>query len=243
MSEVRIEIEAADCVPWLAAQPEGCATLIVADPLYNIGYGYAEGTPGDRRTADEYLAWCREWVELSCRALRPGGWLYVVIGPQYAPELGVLVRRAGLDRRQVVWREGFGSYFRSRWGYEHRMLFAGLKPGDTPSWHPDAVLVPSRRQEIGDRRADPRGRVPGDVWDFSRVCGTFRERVEGVPTQLPEALVERVVRAHTLPGELVLDPFCGSGTTAAVCKRLARHCRTCDINPHYVDLARGRVGA
>jgi len=101
--------------------------------------------------------------------------------------------------------------------------------------YPDAIRVPSWRQLNGDRRADPRGRVPGDVFDFPRVTGNSRQRRRWHPTQLHEELVERCVKLSTLEGERVIDPFAGTGTTLRVCDRIGRPCTLIEYDHTYCD--------
>ena len=107
-----------------------------------------------------------------------------------------------------------------------------------------AVTVPSDRQaKYGDRRAAPGGKIMGDVWQISRVCGTFKERVDGVPTQLPRELVERIIGVSSNPGDVILDPFAGSGTTLAVAQRMGREAVGIELNPDYAKIAERRVEA
>jgi site-specific DNA-methyltransferase (adenine-specific) len=83
--------------------------------------------------------------------------------------------------------------------------------------------------------------VPGDVWSIPRVCGTFRERNDaGHRCQMPEAVLERIILATTNPGDLVVDPFAGSGTTPAVAKRLGRRFIGIELSEEYADTARTR---
>ena len=104
------------------------------------------------------------------------------------------------------------------------------------------MTVPSARQtKYNDRRAAPGGKIMGDVWQISRVCGTFHERVEGVPTQLPRELVSRIIGVSSNPGDLVLDPFAGSGTTLAVAKEMGRRAIGIELNAEYAAIAGGRV--
>jgi DNA modification methylase len=93
--------------------------------------------------------------------------------------------------------------------------------------------VPSWRQENGDKRADPRGRVPGDVFDFTRVTGNSKQRRAWHPTQLNEGLVDRCIKLTTPPGDPVLDPFAGTGTTLRVCKALGNPCTLIELDPGY----------
>jgi DNA modification methylase len=107
-----------------------------------------------------------------------------------------------------------------------------LRWRDAPLY-PDAIRVPSWRQENGDKRADPRGRVPGDVFDFTRVTGNSKQRRTWHPTQLNEGLVERCVKLTTPTGGRVLDPFGGTGTTLRVCKRLKLPCTLIELDREY----------
>ena len=93
--------------------------------------------------------------------------------------------------------------------------------------------MPIASPENGDKRADPRGRVPGDVFDFTRVVGNSKQRRPWHPTQLNEGLVERCVRLTTPPGEPVLDPFGGTGTTLRVCERTGNPCTLVELDPGY----------
>jgi DNA modification methylase len=80
------------------------------------------------------------------------------------------------------------------------------------------------------------GKIPDDVWEFSRVCGTFHERLGDHPCQMPESLLERIIKASSKEGDLVLDPFGGTGTTAAVASRLKRDFITIDISKRYYNV-------
>src|SRR5262249_2971216 len=112
-----------------------------------------------------------------------------------------------------------------------------------------------------DKRANPRGRLPDDTWvlrpqdlpdgfvsdedtwSFSRVCGTFKEREGWHGCQMPEQLLGRIVRACSSPGDLVFDPFGGSGTTLAVAKKLKRHYLGCELSPEYAARIEKRLAA
>ena len=83
--------------------------------------------------------------------------------------------------------------------------------------------------------------MPDDVWnEYPRICGTFSERT-GFPCQMPESLLARIIRASSNEGDWVLDPFCGSGTTATVAYKLGRHYTTIDLSETYVEATRQRI--
>jgi len=98
------------------------------------------------------------------------------------------------------------------------------------------IRIPSARQLIyKDKRANPIGKIPDDVWQFSRVCGTFKERIEKHPCQMPEDLLKLIIKASSNEGDLILDPFGGTGTTAMVAKRLKRNFITMEISEEYYN--------
>jgi DNA methylase len=102
----------------------------------------------------------------------------------------------------------------------------------------DAVRVESRRQGLGDRRANPAGKVPDDVWTISRVAGTFGERIAGFPTQLPVKLASRVVACASEPDDLVVDPFSGSGTTGRACIGLGQRFVGIELSEGFAERSR-----
>ena len=130
------------------------------------------------------------------------------------------------------------------------------------TFNDQAIRVPSARQLVYfDARANPEGRLPddtwilrpqdvpdgfgaeGDTWYFPRVAGTFKERAGWHGCQMPEQLLGRVVRACSNPGEVVLDPFAGSGTTLVVAKKLGRRYLGFELSPEYAAAIRARLDA
>lgn len=108
---------------------------------------------------------------------------------------------------------------------------------------PENIKVPSARQEkYKDKRAAKNGKMPPNVWEFPRICGTFKERRKHCPNQLPESLVERIIKGHCKPNGRVLDPFLGSGTTAIICQRLGINCVGIDISETYIKIATKNLG-
>ena len=106
----------------------------------------------------------------------------------------------------------------------------------------DSVTVPSARQtKYGDKRAAAGGKNLDDVWQIPRIAGTHAERVEEVPTQLPIALVRLVVGCCSNPGDLVVDPFCGLGTTGVVAGELGRRFVGIELRETFAAIARKRI--
>jgi site-specific DNA-methyltransferase (adenine-specific) len=165
------------------------------------------------------------------------------------------------QRHHVIWYYTFGVNCARKLSRSKTHLLHFVKSLKDHRWDEMAVRVPSARQLVyADRRASPLGRLPDDTWILrpqdpgagfgpgedvmhaSRVCGTFKEK-RATPNQMPEQLLGRVVQLCTGPGDLVVDPFCGSGTTAAVARKLGRHFVTFETSAAYALQAGLRVDA
>ena len=219
------------------------ADLIFADPPFNIGYKY--DAYDDRKAYDDYYAWTRQWMGACCGCLAPTGSFWVAIGDDYAAEVRLIGRELGLNLRNwVVWHYTFGQATQTKFARSHTHLFYFTRDTRRFTFNDMAVRIPSARQTTyADRRANPKGKLPDDVWSFSRVCGTFHERVQWHPCQMPEKVLERIIRVSSNEGDLVLDPFSGSGTTCVVAARLGRRYLGMDLSPAYVDESRKRLVA
>jgi len=202
------------------------------DPPDGIGLGYA--TFDDR--FEDYAAYLESILS---RVLLRANISWLSFNAVWTPVVGALVHKhwsACYEVKPCVQTFTFGQHNQHDLGNNHRPLWR-FRWGDAPLY-PDAIRVPSWRQLNGDKRADPRGRVPGDVFDFPRVTGNSKQRRRWHPTQLHEDLVERCILLCTKPGDWVLDPYAGTGTTLRVCKRLGRNCTTIDIDPGYCEKIR-----
>jgi len=210
--------------------------LVIADPPYNLGkdYGNNHGVKG----FEEYLEFTEQWLKEAHRILADHGTIYVFMGFRFISYLYDI-----LDQK-------LGMFFNSwiTWHYTQGM---GKKKGFSPrhddvlmfnksmnfTFNLDDVRVP---QKYYRQRNNMAGANPGDVWKFSHVHYSNPEREEH-PTQKPEALIQRIVLASSNQGDLVLDPFFGSGTILRVCQVLNRRCIGIEVNPTYVDMARKRL--
>jgi adenine-specific DNA-methyltransferase len=239
---MRSQILIGDCLDVLRSLERESVNLVVTDPPYNIGIDYGFGKKADRR--GDYWAWCRKWIYLCNRVLRPDGSLWIISGQEHGAEIDLSLQLEGLTvRNRITWHETFGVYCHGKFGRCSRPIFYAVK-GKGFTFNREAVTVPSARQtKYGDRRAAPGGKIMSDVWQINRVCGTFRERVKGVPTQLPEELVRRIVGVSSNPGDTVLDPFAGSGTISSVSAALGRKAIGIELNPEYAAIAESRAAS
>jgi site-specific DNA-methyltransferase (adenine-specific) len=230
-----------DCLESLQTLERESVDLVVTDPPYNIGIDYGYGPDSDRRR--DYDLWCERWIGWCYRALKPRGSLWIISGQEYGAFIDISIQNAGMTvRNRITWHETFGVYCQKKFGRCSRPIYYAVKNQKRFTFNADAVTIPSARQaKYGDKRANPAGKIMGDVWQVNRVCGTFRERVAGVPTQLPEELVERIIGVSSNPGDTILDPFAGSGTTLAVAARMGRSGIGCELNPEYAKIAEARI--
>lgn len=240
------EIVTGDCVEVLRKIEAGSVRLIFTDPPYNIGIEYGDHFD-DRQSAAEYLGWCKQWIEASVRALTPDGSMWVLINDEWADEFGCMLRRCGLHRRAwLKWYEAFGVNCANNFNRCSRHLFYMVKDPKRFVFNADAVSRPSDRQlKYGDKRADPGGKLWDDVWGINppipRLVGTAAERIPDFPTQLPLALLTAVVGCASEPGDLVADPFNGSGTTGEASIRLGRRYMGVEKSATFADIARKRL--
>lgn len=233
------QIVTGDCRKIMARLPAESVDLVFADPPFNVGYSYDEYD--DDKDRPTYLRFAAEWVLAAVRLLAPTGSMFVAIGDDYVAEYKQLLTEAGLTLRNwIIWHYTFGPHQRKKFGRDHAHILYFTRHPAKFTFNADAIRVKSARQEQGDKRADPRGRVPGDVWQFPRLPGNARERL-GHPCQMPEAILERIILAASNPDEVVFDPFGGSGTTYAVAKRLGRHWLGCEESRAYAYAIRKRL--
>ncbi|UCG15552.1 MAG: site-specific DNA-methyltransferase [Phycisphaerales bacterium] len=249
-----------DCVAGLHRLAPGTVDLAFADPPFNIGYDY--DVYDDRKGYDAYLDWTRQWMGAVCRVLNPAGTFWIAIGDEYAAEVKLIAQNElGLTCRSwVVWYYTFGVNCVRKFSRSHAHLFHFIRDPESFTFDDQAIRVPSARQLVyADRRANPKGRLPDDTWIlrpqdlsggfppdhdtwyFPRVAGTFKERAGFHGCQMPEQLLGRIIRACSKPGDLVLDPFVGSGTTMAVAKKLDRRWIGFELSEEYARQAQARV--
>ncbi len=232
-----IEIIAGDALVELAKLKTGSVDLVVADPPYNLGKDY--GNNHDVQGFDEYLAFSRNWLGQTHRILKPTGTLYVFMGFRFISYLYDILDRdlQMFFNSWIVWHytQGMGKTKGFSPRHDDVLMFTR---SEEFKFNLDSVRVP---QKYFRDRNNMRGANPGDVWEFSHVHYCNENRQDH-PTQKPEGLIERMVLASSDEGDLVVDPFSGSGTTLRVCQQLNRQAIGIEINPAYVARTKDRLG-
>lgn len=255
------QIIRADSIQFLNEKPQGWVDLVFADPPFNIGYLYHGYN--DKRNTDDYLQFSEDWMKAVWRALKPSGSFYLAIGDEYAADLCVIARRKlGFHLRNwIIWHYTFGQQTKMMFSKSHTHILYFTKDPQEFTFNRDAIRVASARQTTyADLRANPKGKTPDDVWylrpqetngEFfqpesdtwfvSRVCGTFKEREGWHGCQMPMEVLNRIIKTSSNPGDLVLDPFNGSGTTVVSAALLGRKYLGIDQSEEYVGFARKRL--
>jgi site-specific DNA-methyltransferase (adenine-specific) len=240
-----------DCRDVLAALPDrGNVDLVFADPPFNWDVPY-DGDWDDGMERAAYERFTFEWLDGCIEALSPTGSLWVNIPDDSAAEIVLHLKRRGLIMvNWCVWHFRFGQCRNSSFimSKVHALYFC--KDPDNRIWNPEAILEPSDRAAIyNDARTMAKDsqkgmRVPMDVWYgqyWGRIQGNNKERRAGHENQIPEVYLERVITACSNVGDLVLDPFCGSGTTATVARAHGRRSITIDQSDSIATSAWERI--
>lgn len=231
-----IEIRTGDALEMLKDVESQSVDLIIADPPYNLGKDY--GNNHDIRGFEEYLSFSKAWLKESRRILSNHGTIYVFMGFRFISYLyDILDRDLGMFFNSwITWHYTQGMGRTKGFSPRHDDILMFTKTNEF-CFNLDSVRIP---QKYYRQRNNMMGANPGDVWQFSHVHYSNPEREEH-PTQKPEALISRMVLASSNEGNLVLDPFCGCGTTARVCQVLNRRCLGIELNPEFVVQTQKRL--
>lgn len=225
-----------DATQEMTKLPARSIDLVIADPPYNLGKNY--GNNIDEKDWVEYQAFTRAWLREAVRVLKPTGSIYVFMGVRFISKLySLLEDEFELHLNSwITWHYTQGMGRKVGFSPRHEdILFFNRSKNFT--FNLDDVRIP---QKYFRQRNNMSGANPGDVWQFSHVHYCSAEREEH-PTQKPEALMERIIKSSSNPGDLVLDPFVGSGTTSRVAKVLGRDWIGIELNPQYVAMAEKRL--
>ncbi|HAU37851.1 MAG TPA: site-specific DNA-methyltransferase [Phycisphaerales bacterium] len=249
----KITVFEGSCLDLLASMPDESMQLVVTSPPYNLGKEYEK-----RLHLDDYLAQQREVIRECVRVLRPEGSICWQVG-NYV-EKGAIIpldtilypvfTGLGLKmRNRIVWHFGHGLHCTNRFSGRYETI-AWFTKTDRYHFDVDPVRVPQKYPgkrhfkgpKAGEFSCNPLGKNPGDVWTIPNVKSNHVEKTVH-PCQFPVELVERLVLAMTRPGDSVLDPFLGVGTTIVAAVRNGRRAHGAEILPKYAEIAKDRIQA
>jgi len=232
----RINVLLGDCIEVMKEIAAESVDLIVTDPPYNLSKNY--GNNDDNLDHDKYLDFTRKWLAEAKRVLKPTGTIYLFMGVRYISFIYVILEQElGLHFNSwITWTYTQGIGKTKGFSPRHDDILMFTK-NDKFKFNLDSIRIPQKYYRIINNM---RGANPGNVWEFSHIhyCQTNRQNH---PTQKPEALFERMILASSDEGDVVLDPFCGSGTALRVCQQLKRRGIGIEINDEYVTMINERL--
>lgn len=259
-----------DNLPVLQSLPAESVQLVYTDPPFNTGNvrayqrlrttrddeGERVGFGGRRYRSEstsqhsfgdafeEYIEFLAPRLREIWRVLRPDGTLYLHLDAREVHYVKVLLDKIfGRDcfLNEIIWAYDFGGRPKRRWPAKHDNILVYVKDREQYVFNRDEIdRIPYLAPGLVGKEKAERGKLPTDVW-WHTIVGTNAKERTGYPTQKPVALAERIVRASSDVGELVLDPFAGSGTVGAAAAQLGRRYLLVDSNPEAVDVMRARL--
>lgn len=239
-----------DSLEVLKNLPSKSVNLIFADAPYNIGKDF--GNNQDKwESVIIYVEWCKQWLDECMRVLKDDGTMYFMTATQHMAYLDVYMSEKYNVLSRIIWAyDSSGMQSKNMFGslYEP-ILMVNKSSKNSYIFNYKDILVEaktgSQRKLIDYRKKVPAPynsqKVPGNFWEFNRVRFKMDE-YENHPTQKPEALLERIIKASSNIGDVVLDPFSGSFTTASVAVKLGRKAIGIDLNPEYFEMGLRRTG-
>lgn len=249
------EIWAGDSIAWLRELGTETADLVFADPPYNI----KKAEWDTFESQEEYVRWSMKWIEQAARVLKPTGTLYVCGFSEILADLRLPASRFFKRCRWIVWYYMNKANLGSDWGRSHESILHFRKSRDF-TFNTDDVRIPygthtlkypahpqAETSQYGNGKQkehlwypNPNGAKPKDVIEVPTTCNGMHEKTPH-ETQKPEELLRKIILASSNMGDLVIDPFLGSGTTAVAAEQLRRRWKGCDISLRYCPWAAERM--
>jgi site-specific DNA-methyltransferase (adenine-specific) len=249
------EIWQGDSLEWLRGLESDSVDLVFADPPYNI----KKAEWDTFESQQEYVAWSVHWIEQAARILKPDGTLYVCGFSEILADLRLPASRFFKGCRWLVWHYKNKANLGDDWGRSHESILHFRKSHEF-TFNVDDVRIPygehtlkypahpqAETSQYGKGankdhvwHPHPRGAKPKDVLEIPTTCNGMHEKTPH-PTQKPEELLRKFVLASSKPGNVVVDPFLGSGTTVVVAEQLKRRWKACDMNAEYCGWAADRI--
>lgn len=241
-----------DSIEWMKTINDESIDVVFADPPYNI----KKADWDDFGSQERYIEWSMRWIEQASRILKPTGSLYVCGFSEILADLKHPSMRYFSSCRWLVWFYRNKANLGKDWGRSHESILH-LRKKDFGHINYDDVRIPYGKHTLkypDHPQADssqygrkgshwtpnPLGAKPKDVVEIPTTCNGMNEKTPH-PTQKPEELLRKLILASSSEGDLVLDPFSGSGTTAVVASQLHRQWLACDENPEYNQWATQRL--
>ncbi|MBQ1414190.1 MAG: site-specific DNA-methyltransferase [Clostridia bacterium] len=230
--------------------PKESVNLIIADPPYNLTKSFHTSTFAKKKTAD-YEAYTRQWLSLVNPLLKPDGSIYVCCDWETSLIIGRVLGDYFKIRNRITWQREKGRGAKANWKNGMEDIWFATK-SDTYTFNLEAVKI--RKKVVAPYRVDGkpkdwtetetgnyRDTCPSNFWDDITVPFWSMPENTGHPTQKPEKLIAKIILASSRRGDMVFDPFLGSGTTSVVAKKLRRHYLGVEAEEQYCVWAEQRL--
>jgi site-specific DNA-methyltransferase (adenine-specific) len=250
------EIWLGDAIAWLRSLENESVDLVFADPPYNI----KKAEWDDFESQEKYVEWSLRWIEQAARVLKPTGTLYICGFSEILADIKLPASQFLKGCKWLVWHYKNKANLGSDWGRSHESILHFRKSrqftfnvddvripyGNHTLKYPEHPQAETSQYGKGDSgknrlwRPHPKGAKPKDVIEIPTTCNGMHEKTPH-PTQKPEELLRKIILASSNLGDLVIDPFLGSGTTAVVAEQLRRKWKGCDISLEYCQWTAQRI--
>lgn len=222
--------------------PSSSIDLVITSPPYFLNKEYEKHLTSFK----EYSVFIEKIIKELVRVVKPSGAIFWNVGqtiinneviPLGALHYPMFKKHDLILKNWIIWHYNGGPNTKNRLSGRYENLFWFIKNNNEYTFNLDSIRVPAKWHM--DPRVNPLGKNPTDVWNIFRVTNNSKERY-GHPAQFPEKLIDRIVKGFSNPGDLILDPFMGSGTTAVVSKRLNRKWIGIELDDKYCEQASRR---
>lgn len=254
-SHLNGEIFIGDSISWLQSLETESVDLVFADPPYNIKK--AEWDTFDSQ--EQYVEWSLKWISEAARVLKKNGTLYVCGFSEILADLKLPALRYFKGCKWIIWHYKNKANLGKDWGRSHESILHFRKEksytfnlddiripyGNHTLKYPEHPQAETSQYGNGNKKyalwkPNEKGAKPKDVLEIPTTCNGMHEKTPH-PTQKPEELLRKIILVSSNKGDLIIDPFLGSGTTAVVAEQLDRKWKGCDISYEYCDWAIRRI--
>ncbi len=234
-----------DCLESLSKIESDSVDMCFADPPFNLEKKYTSYK--DQRPDEEYIEWCKLWLDELVRVTKPTGSIFVHNIPRWLTYYATILNEAVFFRHWIAWDAMSNPLGKTLLPAHYGILFYTKRPKDFKFYevrapHKKCRVCDSYLKDYGGKKDQmhPFGALVSDVWtDIHRIRHNVRR--DEHPCQLPIHLLERIVLMSTDPGDIILDPFMGTGTTAIAAKALGRHYIGLELDPMYKKIAEDKL--
>ena len=233
-----------DCLEVIKRIPDESIDVTFADPPFNLKKIY--NNYNDKKTNEEYLVWCKQWLKEMVRVTKPAGSIFVHNIPKWLIYFATYLNEIAIFRHWIAW-DAMGAplgktLLPNHYGILYYVKTKDYKFYDIRGFHKRCRVCSYLLKDYGGKKDQLHhfGPIVPDVWtDIHRI--RHKTRRDEHPCQLPIHLLERLLLMTTDEGDIVLDPFIGTGTTAVAAKKLGRTYIGIDIDPNYVEITKEKL--